>query len=205
MSPVSTNPRSVDTLDPIDVSCPLPEPSKVKKFKHFRSTFMITILLCLWAMLVGAEVGGRSASRAPKGSSYDTAVRDETELAAALASVCTRSLESGRPLLMEFSAPWCSDCLVLHRMKQEEALAAELAQWPHIVINVGEFEEHPELLEAFDVRSIARWVVLRPASCKAPISQWRRITQRTLEPDSGAERAVSAGDLAEWLESLRTR
>ena len=90
-------------------------------------------------------------------------------------------------------------------MKQQEVLAAELARWPHIVINVGEFEEHPELLEAFDVRSIARWMVLRPPNCEAPIFEWPRIAQRTLEPDSGDERDVSPGDLAIWLESLRVR
>jgi thiol-disulfide isomerase/thioredoxin len=157
------------------------------------------------AIVAHANAGERDADRANAKPVYDTAVRGNAELSAALVDVCARSLDRDRPLLLEFSAPWCSDCLVLHRMKQQKILAAELARWPHIVINVGEFEEHPELLEAFEVRSIARWVVLRPSTCEAPVSEWPRIAQRTLEPDSSEEHGLSPGDLAVWLESLRTR
>lgn len=177
--------------------------------KRFHLVLMLRVVLCLNTMVVGAmvvsaDVDERVADLGHEVPAYDTAIRGDAELSAALADVCGRSLERDRLLLVEFSAPWCSDCLVLHRMKQQRPLAAELSRWPRIVINVGEFEEHPELLEAFDVRSIARWIVLRPSNCEAPIFEWPRIAQRTLEPDSHDERGVSPGDLARWLESLRT-
>lgn len=205
MPSMSANPHSLAAFDPIDVSRPLPEPSSVNSSKRIQSGVVFHVLFWLCSMVLSANADGHLAHRASEEPAYDTAIRDEAELSAALAAVCGRARERDLPLLLEFSAPWCSDCLALHRMKQEDALATELARWPHVVINVGEFEEHPDLLEAFEVRSIARWVVLRPDSCEAPIGRWWRITQRTLEPDSGEERDVSAGDLAKWLESLRTR
>jgi len=105
---------------------------------------------------------------------------------------------------MEFSASWCSDCQKLDIMKRSQVLADELEKWPQVIVNVGEFDQHLDMLEAFEIRSIARWVILKPIDCERPVDQWPRIAQRTLEPASGEQRNLSPADLAKWLKNLRT-
>ena len=134
---------------------------------------------------------------------YDVPVQSGAEVRADLHLACSEAVASGVPVLVEFSAPWCSDCQQLHRMRQQEALAAELEYWPAVDINVGHFDRHEDLLGAFGVRSIAHWVVLEPTDCDAPVEAWARVAERKLEPASGADRSVSAEDLAGWLAGLR--
>ena len=155
--------------------------------------------------ILGALVSvAHSSGPAPHRPAYDTPILSPHELAEALSTECQRALKRKRPLLMEFSASWCSDCLKLDAMKRSPILADELEKWPHIVVNVGEFDQHPKLLEAFKIRSIARWVILKPIDCERAVDQWPRIAQRTIEPASGEERDLSPTDLANWLKNLRS-
>jgi hypothetical protein len=144
-----------------------------------------------------------TSTRAKPQDLYDTPKRSDAELARLLVATCERAQSPRRPLLIEFSAAWCSDCLELQLMKQEPALASELDRWPMVVINVGEFEQHPDLLEAFAVRRIARWVVTEPTDCKHPAASWTRLASRTLEPVTGEASDLTPAALAAWLESLR--
>ena len=108
-----------------------------------------------------------------------------------------------RPMLLEFSAPWCTDCQLLNTLKQRGALRRELARWPRVVVNVDQFDHNVAYLEAFGVERIAHWAVLSPEDCEAPAGSWTRLAQLTVEPKSGAARGVSAGELAEWLAAFR--
>ena len=133
---------------------------------------------------------------------YAAPLRSDAELASELQSLCEQA-GPDRPVLVEFSAAWCSDCQRLQVMKREEALAAELAQWPHTTVNVGRFDRHRNILDAMAIESIAHWSVLASESCREPIQHWTRIADRTLEVSSGEARSLTPDDLARWLRRLR--
>jgi thiol-disulfide isomerase/thioredoxin len=139
----------------------------------------------------------------PDPSEYDTPIRSDAAVRAELASACRDSIERDRPLLLEFSAPWCTDCQRLHRMKQQGSLARELSSWPMVVVNVDRFDHNVALLEAFGVERIAHWAVLAPHDCNRPAETWPRLVQQTLEPKSGAERGTPPDEIARWLLALR--
>ncbi len=118
-------------------------------------------------------------------------------LRVALEQRCQAAKAQGRPVLLEFSAGWCRDCLRLQSMKQLPALQKQLASVELLTVNVGDFDQHQSLLEAFGVKAIARWELLQPGECSAPPWQWARLGSRTLEPETGA--SVSAVELSQWL------
>jgi thiol-disulfide isomerase/thioredoxin len=131
-------------------------------------------------------------------------MRSDDELTAELRHLCETSItRDGAPVLVEFSAAWCSDCRRLGEMKQAKALAAELAEWPNLTVNVGRFDHHRPILDAMQIQSIAHWAILRPANCQDPIDQWTRIADRTLEVSSGEARKLTPADLAQWLRLFR--
>jgi hypothetical protein len=147
-----------------------------------------------------------AASAAPSAilgpAEYSTPLLDEPELARAIRASCHAALASKRPMLLEFSAPWCDDCRVLERLKREPALASELARWQLLPINIGDGNAHPGLMRAFQVRAIAKLVVVIPSDCAAPIDTWPRGATRTL--DGLRKQADHAEEgLASWLASVR--
>ena len=89
-------------------------------------------------------------------------------------------------------------------MKQEAVLAEELRAWPNVTINVGMFDLHRDLLDAFGIQKIANWSVFQPQNCNEPFEDWPRIESRTIEPSSGAERDASPAALARWLRGFRS-
>ena len=103
-----------------------------------------------------------------------------------------------QPLLVEFSAAWCSDCRKLHGMKQDPALGEELGRWPKIVVNVGRFDRHRKLLASLGVESIAHWEVFAPSTCTAQIDEWPNLGERTLEVSSGEAKDLTPDVLARW-------
>ena len=141
--------------------------------------------------------------REPEPREYDTPLRSDAAVRAELAAACSESIERNRPLLLEFSAPWCTDCQLLNAMKQRGSLARELARWPAVVVNVDRFDRNVELLAAFGVERIAHWAVLAPRDCDRPAEAWPRLVQQTLEPKSGAERGTPPDEIARWLVALR--
>jgi hypothetical protein len=141
----------------------------------------------------------------PEPREYDTPIRSDDEVRASLASACRDSVERRRPLLLEFSAPWCTDCQLLNTMKQQGALRSEIARWPKVIVNVNQFDRNVELLTAFGVEKIAHWAVLSPRDCDQPAESWPRLVQETVEPASGAARGVSPAELAAWLAAFRDR
>jgi thiol:disulfide interchange protein len=165
----------------------------------------ILLLVIVLAMACGAEEIEPTPAASTEGmpATYGVPVRTAAQLAGDLAVTCANAVEAGQPMLLEFSAPWCSDCQLLHRMKRDGALATELSRWPTLVINVGHFDLHTELLAAFGVKLIAHWAVLEPSDCDAAPASWSRLAERTLEPNTGAEQGLSPADLAAWLASFR--
>ncbi len=130
---------------------------------------------------------------------YNIPERNETELAADLRAACVEAKIKGSPLLIEFSAPWCGDCRRLAQMKQEPNLSSALAKTPHYVVNIGHFDQHEALLNAFSVKSIAKWKVVSSEDCGKPALEWRQLASRTLEPATGKS-VVTSSDLVAWLE-----
>ena len=144
-----------------------------------------------------------SAPTAGTPTAYDVPFRTDAELDQEIGRVCRDAIERDRPLLMEFSAAWCSDCRKLNEMKSESTLAAELSEWSSLTVNVGRFDRHTELMASLDIESIAHWAIFTPSDCRTPVSAWPRHAARTLEVSSGAARNLTPRDLAEWLSAFR--
>jgi hypothetical protein len=131
---------------------------------------------------------------------YRVPERTPAELERELARACSEARENGKLVLLELSAPWCKDCVRLQSMKQDPRVVQALTRYRELSVNVGEFDQHPTLLQAFGVRAIAHWELLEPTDCAAPPWRWRRVGHRTLEPETGKTR-VTPEDLASWLEA----
>ena len=131
-------------------------------------------------------------------------VRSDEELAAELSGLCTASIADERPILLEFSAPWCIDCRTLKQLAHREPLRAELTKWHHISVDVGRFERHRPLLKAFEVKGIAHLVALAPDDCSKGMLDWPRLANGTFEPATGqGPRTPEA--IRDWLVTARGR
>ena len=118
---------------------------------------------------------------------------------------CAASRADGKPLLLEFSAPWCVDCRTLNGLAEEPVLASRLEQVHHIVVDVGRWEHHQPLVQAFEVSALAWWVVLAPDDCEAPVPQWPRLSQGGFEPSSTGRGSRTAAGVAAWLDAALER
>ena len=128
--------------------------------------------------------------------------RTDAELGALLTDACTASVTDGQPVLLEFSAPWCQDCVMLHRMSTEPALKAELDQWHHITAHVGRYDRHIDLLKAFSGDRIAWWVALKPTDCSAAPATWPVLKKGGIEPT--ADKAIQTPEaVVQWLKTAR--
>lgn len=148
------------------------------------------------SQLPGSPAPGASAAAedAAAGTESESV---EARLSASLREACQAAQRQKRPLLIEFSADWCGDCRRLEEMKKEPPLTAAWQQTPHFRVDVGHFDAHDALREAFGVKAIAAWHFVEASKCDTPASSWPRLAARTLEPRSG--QAVTPSELAEWL------
>jgi thiol-disulfide isomerase/thioredoxin len=149
-----------------------------------------------------AQPSGQPPRRAERAAALPYSVPEQTvgQLATALAAACSDAKSRAQLVLLEFSAPWCADCRRLNAMKQDAQLASALSHVQQVVVNVGDFDLHTQLLEGFGVRAIARWELLAPDNCELPAWRWPRRGGRTLEPETGRRRITPAA-LAQWLET----
>ncbi|WP_435176418.1 thioredoxin family protein [Actinacidiphila sp. bgisy145] len=71
---------------------------------------------------------------------------DPTRDAAADVTAAERaSAKDGRPVLIDFGADWCPDCVVLGRTFTEPATAALLAKYHVVRVDVGQFDHNLSL------------------------------------------------------------
>jgi len=127
--------------------------------------------------------------------------RTPAELDAALRQACSQGLVDKEPLLLDFGANWCGDCKKLHIMKERAPIADELAHFQVVDINITDPDKHAALMRAYQVKAIARWVVLRPTDCSAPVTDWPRGATRVVEPSSSGD--ATADQLVAWLRAAR--
>ena len=132
------------------------------------------------------------------GDGYSHPLLNEVQLGKALSASCLEAQARKQALVIEFSAPWCSDCRKLAKIKQKAPLKKALAAQTHLVVNIGHFDQHEELLEHFKVKAIAQWSLVDAQECEKSAASWKSLKQRTLEPGSGPP--VDAGQLASWLQ-----
>lgn len=142
------------------------------------------------------------AHAVPPRNVYTVPERTDAELSALLDRTCGEAARRGRPWLIEVTAPWCSDCRALGAMEAHSPLREELAEWPRVQVNIGDFDRHRALRKWLGVRAIAHWSVLAPSACAPALERAPILEQRILEPASGMP--VSPASLAQWLEDART-
>jgi len=166
--------------------------------------FVLASTACESAPAPAPRPAAEHSPSSPKAGpvAYRVPERTPAELERDLARTCVEARESAKLVLLEFSAPWCKDCVRLQSMKQEPRVVQALTGYRELSVNVGDFDQHPSLLQHFGVRSIAHWELLEPTDCAAPPWRWRRLGHRTLEPETGKTR-VTPEDLASWLEARR--
>ncbi len=129
----------------------------------------------------------------PSGAEADPfVVRTDAELDAAIAEARTRARASGRQVLLDLVADWCSDCREVVRVSREEPARSVLEErYVVVYVDVGRFDRHRALLREHEVDRIATLIVLDPAS-------GRRVARTTLEPISTG-RGLTPEALAAWL------
>jgi thiol:disulfide interchange protein len=117
----------------------------------------------------------------------------ETEVLEAISEAKDCARVQGRRLLLEFVAPWCKDCREVTRLDQSPGVARVLRErFERVRINVGEWDNHRGLLDSYDVRALATYIVIDPHSSKL-------VARTTLEPISKPGRKLSPEEWANWL------
>jgi thiol-disulfide isomerase/thioredoxin len=134
--------------------------------------------------------------------SYDTPLLEPQELREQARATCERALASGRPILLEFSAEWCKDCLLLASLKKAPPLEGELAEWETLPINVGDGFQHSDLMQTFQVKAIAKLIAVKPRNCATQLRTWHPKATRTLSGISG-DLDVMNERLTSWLGEQR--
>lgn len=142
------------------------------------------------------------SSRKPPRDADIWVARTDSELEATLQATCEAARAAEQPVLLQFSASWCTDCKRLHTMSTQEPLRGALARWTTLIIDPGRFDRHKDLLRAFQVSRLATWVAVAPEDCRLPAPAWTRLAHGSFEPATGEP--VTAADLVAWLDQART-
>jgi thioredoxin 1 len=140
-----------------------------------------------------AAAPSRPASpAAPQG--YDPARDAKADIAAALA----KAKADGRPVLLDFGADWCPDCVVLEHTVRTRTVAPVIAGFHVVAVDVGRFDRHLDLARKYhlDLRAsgIPALVVLSPAG---------RVRTATNDGSFANARTMTAGQVAAFLKRWR--
>ncbi|WP_405591650.1 thioredoxin family protein [Streptomyces sp. NBC_01190] len=82
---------------------------------------------------------------APVAGDYDPA----RDAAADIAAARTASAKDGRPVLIDFGANWCPDCVVLGKTFTRPSTAALLGKYHLVRVDVGEFDHNLRLTAGY--------------------------------------------------------
>ena len=129
---------------------------------------------------------------------YEVPVLPAGVIAKQLKTACERGAAQSKPLLVELGAEWCAGCIDLLRMEARAPLTGELHHWQRISVNVGQFDQHRGLIEAWGVEEIPHWALVFGADCSASADKWTPFRSRPVRVGS-----VLPKGLAEYLEAIR--
>ena len=119
------------------------------------------------------------------------AERTDAEMREAIKAAREQAKREGKHVLLEFVAPWCTDCREVTRVTRLEPAASVLREKYVVVpVNVGRFDRHKALIAEHEVKIIAALVVLD--------ADGNRVAKTTLEPITKKE-ALTPDELAAWL------
>lgn len=159
-----------------------------------------TVLLCVMVSSAGgcrrvAADHGCGAALEPESERW--AERTDAQLAAKIERAMQCGRRRGTKVLLEFTAPWCTDCREMARVEAQEPAASVLAErYERVRVNVRQWDAHRALMEQHNVRAIAAYVVLDPRT-------GARLAQTTREPITGASGAITSAQWAAWLRDPR--
>ena len=166
-----------------------------------RRASWLALIFVLWACSQSASPPSKPKTEATPPADRDLphpirhdpwAERSDAEVEQEIAQALQRAGKHDKHVLLDFGAPWCTDCRALVSLFGQEPVRSTLHDGFEVVaINVGRFDRHRALIAKHGVDRIAKLVVLDASG------QTRAST--TVEPLSG-ERPVSAQGLAEWLQ-----
>jgi protein disulfide-isomerase len=103
------------------------------------------------------EPAAESTSPAPSSASPSadkplaaTGYDPSSDAAADVEAALKQAAGDKRPVLLDFGADWCPDCVVLHKLFQSDQVAPLLQKSYHVVaVDVGEFDRNLELAEKY--------------------------------------------------------
>jgi thiol:disulfide interchange protein len=140
-------------------------------------------------------VSGCGAALEP--ASEQWAERTDAELSAKIERAMQCGRARGTRVLLEFTAPWCTDCREMARVEaQEPAQSVLAARFERVRVNVKRWDAHRGLVERYGIRAIAAYVALDPRTGAV-------LAQTTQEPITGTSGAITSERWAAWLRSVR--
>lgn len=117
--------------------------------------------------------------------------RSDDEVNAMLAGAKQRARREGKLVLLEFVAPWCTDCREVAKVAAREPARSVLREkYVLVPVNVGRFDRHKALLQEHQIKVIAAFVVIDPDG--------NPVAKTTLEPITTKD-ALTPEELADWL------
>lgn len=149
------------------------------------------------AFMMAVSIALGSAACGSKSAPADTDAanvfreRTEDEVNVALAAAKEQARRENKRVLLEFVAPWCTDCREVAKIAAQEPAASVLREkYVLVPVNVGRFDRHKALLKEHQIKVIAAMVVIDPDG--------RHVAKTTLEPITKKD-ALTPEELAEWL------
>jgi thioredoxin 1 len=143
-----------------------------------------------------AKAGTRSAAATKKTvapvvlGAYDASADAEADVKHALAAAA----KDGKPVLVDFGADWCPDCVVLGNLAAKPQAAALLAKFHVVSVDVGQFDRNVDVAERLtvDLKSsgIPALVVLDPTG---------KVRTVTNDGSFANARRMQVGDVAAFL------